>query len=392
MKKVLIILGFVHLVTSASFSIPTKSAGSLRNRLINSGKYQEYLAKHHEKRIQLNTGNQPFLDWADDFYLGNISIGTPPQTVTVVLDTGSSNLWVIDSMCNTDACNGITYPKHKFNTAASSSFSKENKKFSISYGSGSCSGYLAKDTLIIGGGLTVEQQEFGVANSLDEVFAYQPVDGILGLAWPGLAVDKIIPPMQNLLPQLDLPLFTVWLDRKINGSNGGNGGLITYGALDKVNCASDINYVNLTAQTYWEFHLDSFKVGTFSENKTAKVISDTGTSWIGAPHSVVSAVVKASGAKYNWNDELYEIDCDKMYSSPDIIFTIGQIDYTVKSVEYILDIGLKNNKCVLTFFGMTFTGFGPSWILGDTFIRQYCNIYDIGNARIGFAKAYHTNL
>ncbi|KIH49026.1 hypothetical protein ANCDUO_20900 [Ancylostoma duodenale] len=32
-------------------------------------------------------------------------------------------------------------------------------------------------------------------------------------------------------------------------------------------------------------------------------------------------------------------------------------------------------------------GMGPSWILGDPFIREYCNIYDVGNKQIGFAKS-----
>lgn len=31
--------------------------------------------------------------------------------------------------------------------------------------------------------------------------------------------------------------------------------------------------------------------------------------------------------------------------------------------------------------------FGPTWIFGDPFIRQYCQIYDIGNERIGFAES-----
>lgn len=30
---------------------------------------------------------------------------------------------------------------------------------------------------------------------------------------------------------------------------------------------------------------------------------------------------------------------------------------------------------------------GPSWILGDPFIRQYCQIYDVGNKRMGFAPS-----
>ena len=31
-------------------------------------------------------------------------------------------------------------------------------------------------------------------------------------------------------------------------------------------------------------------------------------------------------------------------------------------------------------------GFGPQWVLGVQFIRNYCHHYDVGNARIGFSK------
>ncbi|CAI2352694.1 unnamed protein product [Caenorhabditis sp. 36 PRJEB53466] len=361
-------------------------------KMIRDGSWPEFLARQHDARIHLesNSSSQPLIDYSDDFYLGNITLGTPAQNFTVVMDTGSSNLWVIDSACTSKACNGNkNYSKRKFDAKASSTYSTESTKFSISYGSGSCSGHLGKDTLSMGG-LTIQVQEFGLAESVASVFSEQPIDGILGLGWPELAVDKVVPPMQNLLPQLDLPLFTVYLDRHLHGIEGGNGGLITYGALDTVNCAAQVNYVPLTSKTYWEFELTAFSVGLFMTTGKAKAISDTGTSFIGAPYKAVSEVVVATGAVYDWLNEVYTVDCSKMETASTLVFNIGGVGYLVNSTEYILDLGLGYNRCAVAFFGMTSTGFGPSWILGDPFIRQLCNVYDIGNERIGFAQAFHS--
>ncbi|GMR45601.1 hypothetical protein PMAYCL1PPCAC_15796, partial [Pristionchus mayeri] len=83
----------------------------------------------------------------DDFYLGDITLGTPQQSFTVVMDTGSSNLWVIDSKCTTLACLGTLSgrTKRRFDTSASSTYNGSTETFALEYGSGSCWGTIGYD-------------------------------------------------------------------------------------------------------------------------------------------------------------------------------------------------------------------------------------------------------
>uniref|UniRef100_A0AC35U386 Peptidase A1 domain-containing protein n=1 Tax=Rhabditophanes sp. KR3021 TaxID=114890 RepID=A0AC35U386_9BILA len=376
----------VAAVSAGVFEVPMHRGGSLRARMIKSGTWKAQVEQLWKER---STGTQPFIDYYDDFYLANITVGTPPQTFTIVPDTGSANLWIIDKKCQTDSCKGAAdsgFVKQQFDTTKSTTYKTESRKFSIQYGSGSCSGHLAKDTVQFAG-LTIQNQEFGVAEQLAQVFGEQPMSGIMGLAWQSIAVDNVVPPMQNLLKSLDKPIFTVWMDRKQQLSTGQTGGLIVYGGLNTKNCQGTVNYVKLSSESYWQFKTDGFAVGKYSHTKAEQVISDTGTSWLGLNQNYVNHIATESGAKFDFEQDIYTIACNAV--APDIIFTIGGIKYNIPSSEYILDLGLGGGKCGLTLFSMQGGGFGPSAILGDTFIRSYCNVYDIGNKQIGFNLAKH---
>jgi hypothetical protein len=374
---------------SGVHTVPMRSTPSLKAKLIKEGKWPQVL-KHFRNKA---SGSEPFIDYYDDFYLANVTTGTPPQTFTIVPDTGSSNYWIIDVKCNTQACQGYPdsgYTKNRFDSSKSTTFSSQpGTPFSIQYGSGACSGNLATDVLSFAG-LSYAKQVFGLAETIADVFGYQPIDGIMGLGWPALAVDNVVPPMQNLLSTLDKPLFTVWLDRKVPISMGGSGGLITYGAVDMTNCAATWNYVPLSSKTYWQFAIDSFTISTYSIAKSQQVISDTGTSWLGPPDAAVNDIVRATNAQYDPVNELYTVPCSTT-GLPPIQFTIGGQPYSIPQAEYVLDLELGNGNCALTVFNLDFGGFGPQWILGDTFIRTYCNVYDIGQGRIGFAMANHAS-
>lgn len=86
------------------------------------------------------------LNYLDAQYYGEIGIGTPPQPFGVVFDTGSSNLWVPSKECRlSPAC----YLHKYFDSAQSSSYVTDGRKFNITYGSGAVAGYVGEDTVTV---------------------------------------------------------------------------------------------------------------------------------------------------------------------------------------------------------------------------------------------------
>ncbi|KAH7716180.1 ASP-1 protein [Aphelenchoides avenae] len=187
------------------------SAGSARGRAVRTGMNS---VRYH-RRQQLKTGTQPVIDYYDDFYLVNITLGTPPQNFTVQVDTGSANLWVVGIACTDQWCFGYPQSDHsksRFNNSKSSTYKDLKTAFGYDRFGSIAQGELGQDVLNFGG-ITYASQVFGAASHIEDAIGYMPFDGILGLAWPSIADDDVVPPLQNVLPQLDQPLFTVWFDR-----------------------------------------------------------------------------------------------------------------------------------------------------------------------------------
>ncbi|VDM74014.1 unnamed protein product [Strongylus vulgaris] len=129
--------------------------------------------------------------------------------------------------------------------------------------------------------------------------------------------------------------------------------------------------------------MKGFGMGKMSRKLTYEVASDTGTSFIGGPKSELDRIASAAGAEFIDQYELYHIPCDA--KPPSLNLYIGSNTYSINAANYIVQAA--NNFCILAVFPFNFGGYGPSWLLGDPFIRQYCNIHDMGQKRIGFAKS-----
>lgn len=121
---------------------------------------------------------------------GDLSVGTPSQTITVEFDTGSSDLLVPVSDCK-----GCVSPF--FDTRKSSTFSDLNQPFNTSFGSGAeASGYLASDTVSLGD-LSVENQIFAIINNATGDLE-KPNSGLIGFAFQAAGASHATPWFFNL--------------------------------------------------------------------------------------------------------------------------------------------------------------------------------------------------
>ncbi|KAJ1470697.1 aspartic peptidase domain-containing protein, partial [Baffinella frigidus] len=248
-------------------------------------------------------GTVPVSNYMDAQYFIEIELGTPPQKFKVVPDTGSSNLWVPSSHCKFTE---IPCDLHtKYNAALSSTYAANGTEFSIQYGSGACSGFMSDDVLTIGG-LAVKGQTFGeVTHEPGIAFIAAKFDGIMGLAFPTIAVGGVTPPFFNM--GLAAPVFAFYLNRH------GEEGELTLGGTDPTHFIGPLAYVPLSSGTYWEFAMDSLMVaGTGGEDlcpasANCHAIADSGTSLLAGPVAAVAKINTLIGAV-----GVLEVECDEL--------------------------------------------------------------------------------
>ncbi|KAH7676002.1 CRE-ASP-1 protein, partial [Aphelenchoides avenae] len=185
-------------------------------------------------------------------------------------------------------------------------------------------------------GFSVKQQQFGVVQTLPDFYDNMAFDGTFGLGWPSLAVDGATPPIQNVLAQLDNPLFSIWLGSKPIDQQYDQGGAITYGALDTDHCNSQWSYVPLTSLSYWQFEVSSVQIRSSKFTRRQQVNAAIAAPWLYGPAEQIAAIAKAAGGFDMFGDGFYYVDCTNGRPTlPDIVFTAGGNTFIVPGNAYL---------------------------------------------------------
>lgn len=363
-------------------------------------------------------------------YLVNITVGTPPQIVQLVLDTGSPLTWV-------NALNvSIFTPGQTANTTSSSSticstnsclspdvsttlrVPSNSTIFDIQYVDGTESiGRIVEDTMSFQG-LVDSTFEFGLVE-----YFYSPqgpsasLGGILGLSPANPVLN-----FPNLTAALTSTTSTTYFEPRtileqlkdagaINNTafslylSDGSIGQLTIGGLDSSRYTGPLTVVPMAGSSsqpgtsyYVTLNAMGFNASTSNQLSVNNVVVlDSGTTSMYLPATVVQQLATNLGGyfiPYDSSSGLLGIPCalsttiDFYFSNSAVIkVPTGEIlegRLTAAQARKSGLTGVTGDVCILSLFGQANS---ETYLLGDAFLRSAYVVYDVAQSEIALAQA-----
>ena len=322
----------------------------------------------HGKFSNFKSVSQNVGDFEDYEYFFTITVGTPQQVFTVILNLTSGNLVVPDINCG--SCNHVK----RFDPSKSSTYQKTNYYLS----NNSSHGVYGQDFVRIGntGGdqLVIPNSMFGQTLTRTGIMAF---DGIMGLGFTAENPDGVDSPIITAVKSgiLDYPVVTLFFRGVGYFEISDKGGVATFGAVDTVNCDRNVIYEPSTDPNKFQISLKKASLGSSQFSGNWNAVLTTNYIVLIAPQQIVEAFAKEVNATSY--DGTYYIDCNTKLN---LELTIGNTVYTLTEKQML--VSDDEGGCLFALYPST----DDTWALGDPWLQGFCNILDYGNKRIGFAN------
>lgn len=358
------------------------------------------------------------------YYEAEVSLGTPPQLVTLLLDTGSSDLWVLDSTNTTcldermgpevqeswSAINcsyGALYDPgasstYKLNATSMKGYRPGDEyPFEINYGDGAgAKGFWATETLSFGDGHKVSKFDFGLAKRANSGLAILGIgatanEASLASAYGSWSYPNL--PMRLKMANLTTSTaYSLWLNSQT--SLKGN---VLFGGYDKAKLGSELFTVPIKP-THRKFVTEfavSLNSVTTEKGKTygtsTVVILDSGTTMTYLPREMVSPIMSAiPSAQYSQQAGMYLLKCSQVpkKGSVEFNFDSGSISVPYKDLVSplrqvdgsVVNFAAGGEACVVM---VDFSDKSTPPILGGSFLRSAYIVYDIDNNKVSMSNA-----
>ncbi|KAH7710983.1 ASP-1 protein, partial [Aphelenchoides avenae] len=161
-------------------------------------------------------------------------------------------------------------------------------------------------------------------------------DGFLSLSPPFSSDWTADDTMSVLLSAFERPLMTFYYARTDSFDRSSDkGGALTLGGADTANCDAKWTRVHTSKPPFaWLLMIEIFSIGGQSIRSWEYNSIEMTTTFITAPQIAIDAIVKATGAEYDFKSDMYQVDCDKRSSFPDMVFKLPEMDYHLPPIDY----------------------------------------------------------
>lgn len=370
--------------------------------------WQSYFHRQHRIPSAKAGGSVGLFQNAASFLAGNVSIGSPAQTVQVLFYAHSQDFFFLDPLSNaTDASNEESESRvGRYDANASTTAVVNDQAFYAIYNFVRGNSTIT-DSILFGDTLSMPLS-FGDASYYPYWVPYFQVVGIVGFSPFSRGETNLTSFASQLLSNNNVqPIVAkhVTVQTGANDNAVTSSGQLTIGAEDDDSCtAGSYLYVSLNGSQ--DGAPDAFRVDSISGqtpngqalslaiNVNRSAVLADGFNMVAGSPEFIQLLANASGLIYNATSKYYELSsCADLSKAQNVTMNLaGGKKLTLAPTDYIFKtISDGTEKCVSSFYENSYSETDTSnsvrpIMLGAFFLNNHCYAYNYRDVTLGIAS------